>query len=322
MPATVVGADVSEVLNKFRDVEQVVPLPEYRANYSRMDARVYLRGGQREIPLSTDCTLKFLSHVGAPRRFLHACEDSELSDQLLSYCVSKAPQIQVLSRHGIGESVAPFDFPTLTTFDLLSTATSAIEVESPRFGGINVNGSLYAEIIVNEAQEPPSRVGDISRAGVAIHRNGKISVASYIYRLACTNGMICMHEENIKVVSSINREQLLSGISHHVQEAVRLSKGSFLPQFVSTVDTEVGDPSSLFAGLARDGHISSRMAEELIAVSPAREGDTLYDAINLVTRHANSFMQEHRIDEALKLQRLGGFLAHPIDRCNNCHRRL
>ncbi len=175
-------------------------------------------------------------------------------------------------------------------------------------------------------------VGDISRGGLRLSQDRKNNhaprVGSYIYRLACTNGMVVPDREAItldargstvdvllaelELAAERAFSQVEDQIAHFYEMREHRIEGD-LTQAVIRVAQERGLPDRTAMALSR------RVPDQLNAESLGHE-PTQFDLVNLITNEANNPALRNRRGPRAQLEAAGGALVHEQQaRCGSCH---
>lgn len=172
------------------------------------------------------------------------------------------------------------------------------------------------------------RVDDVTEAGLRFrlhvspkHMKGKPYVATYLYRLVCSNGALHQEEGGRIRVKGASVEDIL-------QEAVEAGRGLLanvlperLDQLSALTNVTVENVEQFVHRLSREFHLSSRMETGILEHVPEIEEHTMYDVVQLITE------RQHEVSSEVVRTRLaevgGSLIARSGDhRCAQCHSLL
>jgi len=134
-------------------------------------------------------------------------------------------------------------------------------------------------LVLEEATEPKTRIGDVTQVGVYFNLNGHVEVAPYSLRLECTNGML---RERL---SRFKYEVTLEGfetVSNSVISESRMMVG----EMMHLTEKKLEDAGSLVGRLSKmrilTGPQVARVTEDLAQLQSEA---TEYDLIQAITAH-------------------------------------
>jgi hypothetical protein len=225
---------------------------------------------------------------------------------------------QFLLRRGRLIDIVDTSKPVLTIADAFRVAKDTL----PDIAGvesISVNDVARIRLVTGLAKTPPKKVNDPSYAGLALTVGPTPGIDAYIFRLACTNGMIHEHHHIIKLAdATVNIEQAYRDA---VVRQFDYARDHFLPAFMESTEIVVPNPDRIVHSLAQEFRLSPDLEDMLLdRVSLLPTETTYYDVINMITDFANKQKKHHKLFE--RLQRFGGQVTHAshVSRCASCAR--
>ena len=170
-------------------------------------------------------------------------------------------------------------------------------------------------------------VGDITEAGLRVlaypFQTKKPSVAAYLERLICTNGMCT--EERLGAIAL--KGHTVDEVLVEMEDAANLVLSSLdghLANYENTRSmTPPGSPQAFVAQLAAEANVSRRVLDAVLAiVNQLSEPVSVWDVNQAFTFVANDLSYNTR----MRIQALGGSLAmdaeRMVERCRTCEQRL
>jgi hypothetical protein len=173
----------------------------------------------------------------------------------------------------------------------------------------------------------PEGVGDITEGGIRVlaypFQTRKPSVAAYLERLICTNGMV--QEERFGAITLKGRT--VDEVILEMEDAANQVLGSLDEHLKNYADTRhmapPGSPQAFAAQLAREANVSRRVLDAILdRINQLPEPVSIWDVNQAFTTVANELSYANMV----RLQTVGGNLAINAEemarRCGTCERRL
>ena len=147
--------------------------------------------------------------------------------------------------------------------------------------------------------------GDKFKPGISISNSevglASLSIAAYILRLACTNGLIAKSD-----VSASYRHvstKILSEFSQ-VLDKVSYELGAQRSRFKLSMESPVDDPESTLASFNRQFGLNAPEKDAVEWAFPKEIGNTMFNIVNTYTRAAQ--WNELSAESSFRLSRVGG----------------
>lgn len=135
------------------------------------------------------------------------------------------------------------------------------------------------KFVTDRNSMPVARVGDYSHTGVWIRANGKVETSAYLYRLACTNGMLRDYSKVKRVAASESEDAVRANIEQSFEDA-----NGLLKDFLALDEHPAENPSAFIAHTSRNNSYSDTVLAEVVSRTPSLgERPTRYDVVNLIT---------------------------------------
>ena len=201
--------------------------------------------------------------------------------------------------------------------------------EEKRFH-LDVTTKDYRVEVLNPMQIPGRpEVGDITEGGIRFlaypDRVKAPSVARYLHRLVCTNGMTTAETDSRIVITGLTMPEVLQSMEEAAEKLLSTMDDN-LDRYIRTAELPVpGHPLSFAEQLGHEWNVPQRVLHTVLdrVRQLPEEGTTVYDINQTFTAVAN---EVHSYDTRTRLQTLGGALAtdapRMIERCATCERLL
>jgi hypothetical protein len=173
----------------------------------------------------------------------------------------------------------------------------------------------------------PEGVGDVTEGGLRVlaypFQIRKPSVAAYLERLICTNGMV--QEERFGAITLKGRT--VDEVILEMEEAAHQVLGSLDEHLQNYADTRQmtppGSPQAFAAQLAREANVPRKVLDEILArINQLADPVSIWDVNQVFTSVAN----ESAYANMVRLQAIGGHLGmnaeKTIQRCKTCEQKL
>jgi predicted RNase H-like HicB family nuclease len=171
------------------------------------------------------------------------------------------------------------------------------------------------------------RVGDVTAGGLAVgydrKRNLTPTVQPYLYRLVCTNGMVCV-DPGLKVDA---RGSTVDEVMAELEAAAELAFSRVERQIAHLYELReepVPNPERELRVLARERKIPDRTATALLDLATSEalpDNPTRFDLVNLVTNLANSPLIVNDGGRRLLEVAGGAVVVDAEHRCGHCRQR-
>jgi hypothetical protein len=298
------------------------------------DQQVTFRLGGHEIPATSDGMEQLGTLVGIPRKFLPDADAEEQVYLLERRLGRESDNISVqYTETGISE-VFRTDRVRLEPRAIVQRAMNVLGGDAPVVEWGVSPDELFFDVVVPENFDRgiggDPRIGDISRGGLRFVQDRKNnhapSVASYIYRLACTNGMVVPEIGRTIDARGGTVDSLLAELELAARAAFGKVEEQMEHYYALRSQPIEGDATQAVLQVARERGIPTRTAMALAERVPADLSDTglghpptMFDLVNLFTNQANDPAMRHRRGPRRALEGAGGLLVQQHhDRCGNC----
>ncbi len=307
---------------------------EMRVN--REGDRLSLAFGPHEVPMTRDALEQVSTFVDAPRAFMLKQKPSLQETILTELLRDNAANVSLrYTEGGVSEIYRP-ERVRLEPRQLVMSAIKVVGEESDL-----VEWHVDPDEVVFDTMVPldydrgiggDRAVGDISRGGVRVFQDRKNNhaptVNSYLYRLACTNGMVVPETgltldargssvEMMLAEFELAAEHAFSQVERQIEHFYALRQQPIegdITQTVIRVAAERGLSDRMGMTLAR--RVPDQLNAELLGHAP-----TMFDLINLFTNQANE--AGTRPGTRRQLESAGGRLVtEQHDRCTSCYQQV
>jgi hypothetical protein len=227
------------------------------------------------------------------------------------------PSQKLLDPRSLVDAVARVIHPTAVVSDFWSTPMEfRLDVMAPMNFERGIGGDL--------------QVGDITRGGLRVFRdvahNLAPTVAKWMFRLDCTNGMeIEDHSYSISARGG-SVDEVMAEFERMADEAFRAVEGD-IKSFYDLRTVKVDNPERTLTRIGQEQDLSPRtivsLVEEVPAILDENGEATMFDVVNLITNRANDPNLRRRSGVVRKLQQVGGaMVVEHVERCNYCQSQL
>lgn len=292
--------------------------------------------GRNTVPVTKDGMEQIASFLDVPRNFLLTRLDSEMQQYVLNGLLERnAANLGIrYSEGGVHEVYKP-DRVRIDPRQIVDAAIKVMPLSAPVVEWSCDPDELMFDVMVPEdfdaAIGGDPQINDISRGGLRFFQDRKNnhapSVASYIYRLACTNGMV-VPDTGLKIDArgstveavlaelELAAEHAFNQVEEQIEHFYALRNQQIegdVTQAVLQVARERGLPDRTGMTLAR--RVPDQLTSEALGHDP-----TMFDLVNLITNQANAPALRGRRGPRRQLMMAGGALVREVhDRCSNCH---
>jgi hypothetical protein len=174
------------------------------------------------------------------------------------------------------------------------------------------------------------QVGDITRGGIRVFRdvahNLAPSVAKWMFRLHCTNGME-IEDPSLKVEARGGTvEEVLEEFEEMAERAFTEVERD-IAAFYELRTTKVENPERTLVRIGDEQGLSPRtvvsLVEEVPTITGADGAGTMFDIVNLITNRANDPHLRRRSGVRRRLEQVGGqIVSEHVERCSHCQSQL
>lgn len=309
---------------------------ELRVAYQESDQSLFFQFGNEQIPATKDGMEQVGSFLNIPRKFL-----LELPPDMQAYNIGTLlhRSHEDVSLRFTDSGITQMYRPTGVRLEPEAIVEAAMKVLGPEHQ--IVQWECDSDIFTFDAIVPSDydqaiggdrAVGDLTHGGLRFthdrKHNRSPSVSTFLYRLACTNGMI-IPETGLKVDSRGSTvEQVLAELELAAQHAFAQVEAS-IDHFYQMRDTPIeGDVTQAVIALARERNLPERTQMTLARSVPAElhpdvlghDIPTMFDVVNLFTNQANDPRLRERFSTRSALETAGGHMVSvALNRCGNCH---
>jgi len=244
------------------------------------------------------------NRLGIPYTYLRRCS-SDVQAQNLNHWIKKEKNEKLLFRFDGDDVRAVFttkyipvdNFEVCERLDSLGYGPDT-EVQchlDPEFMSLSIPDGKHAFDINGDKFKPGISISN-SEVGLA-----SLSIAAYILRLACTNGLIAKSD-----VSASYRHvstKILNEFPQVIDKA-SFELGAQRSQFKLSMESAVDDPESTLASFNRQFGLNAAEKEAVEWAWPLEIGDTMFAVVNCYTRASQ--WDELSAESSFKLSRVGG----------------
>lgn len=302
------------------------------------DNRMFFNFGNVTVPVTKDGLDQVCTFMGAPRNFIGKVpvrmQMSILNDLFTEFPDNMAIQYD---DGGIHEVFAPSRV-RLAPRQIVQSVIKVVGEDSQLVEwGVDPD-ELFFDVMVpldsDRAVGGDRQIGDISRGGVRIVQNRKQNLAptvnTFLYRLACTNGMV-IPETGLTIDARGNSvEMMLAELELAAEHAFSQVEDQIAHYYDLRNQRIEGDVTQAVIQVARERGLPDRMGMTLARRVPADlsldglgHEPTMFDLVNLITNQANDPAIRSRRGPRRELEMAGGTLVqHLTDRCGNCQQSL
>jgi len=244
------------------------------------------------------------NRLGIPYPYLKRCPE-DIQAMNMNHWVKKEKNDQLLFRFDGPDVRAVFTtkYTPVDCFEVMERLDSLgygpeTEVQchlDPEFMSLSIPDGNKAFNINGDRFKPGISISN-SEVGLA-----SLSVASFILRLVCTNGMVAKTDVSASyrhVSTKVLTEfpQILDKVSHEL--------GTQRSQFQISMESPVDDPLATMNSFNRQFGLNNDEKEALAWAWPYEIGNTMFNVVNAYTRAAQ--MEGLSAESSHKLQRTGG----------------
>jgi hypothetical protein len=294
-----------------------------------------VRFGNRELPASMDALTALGSWLDVPTPFLKRI-DSELRETVLNTLLRRSPATVAIAYtdNGITDVRDPGQ-RVIPVARLIDVASRAISPEAMVTQAVIEQDLFLLDVIVPEDFDRgvggDSKVNDILLGGITIEQNRKQNlapqVAPYMYRLACTNGMVTRQDVDKIDARGSSVEEVLAELETLAQRVFSRVEAE-MEAFYDLRSQRVDNPERTLLRMAEERGIPTRTAHRLLERVPAMDDDnegevSMFDLVNLVTNQANDPSIAGRSSVRRALETAGGaIVTDHQERCGHCQQSL
>lgn len=303
--------------------------------------RLVVRFGDHEVPATADGVGQLTTFFDIPRPWF-ARSPLAMQEFVLRETIRNNPaNLSVrYDEGGISEVFKP-DAARIEPRQVADVAIRVLGEDAEVVQWRADSDELFFDLVAPEGNGPiggepgtGERLGDITRGGLRFHQNRKNNhspeVASYLYRLRCTNGM-SVPDEGLKLDArgaSVN--EVLAELELMAQRAFGQVEEQ-IAHFYEMRDQPIqGDVTQAVIRTAQERGLPNRTAMTLAQRVPAMLNEselghppTMFDLANLFTNQANDPSIANRRNARLALETAGGTLVQEHrDRCGTCYQAL
>jgi hypothetical protein len=261
-------------------------------------------------PLRPAAQQSIANRLGIPIQYLRRCPE-DIQQLNMNYWIEKEKNEELFFRFD-GDDVraifTPRYIPTdnFEVLERLKTLDYSLEDE--------VQCSLDDEFMmlnIPDGKQMYNINGDRMKPGISISNSevglASLSIAAFVLRLVCTNGMISKTEVSASyrhISAKILGEfpQVLSNVSYEL--------GKQHDQFRLSVESKVENPESTVSSFNRQFQLNKEEKEAVDWALPIEWGYTMFSVINIYTKaaHHEGLSAENRY----KLQKVGGMILEMV----------
>lgn len=302
------------------------------------DERLFFNFGNATVPVTHDGLEQIGAFMGVPRKFLGDLEP-DMQQYVLNELLVRRPDNLAIRYDdgGVSEVFAPSRV-RLEPRQIVESAIKVMGEESQIVEWKVDSDELFFDVMVpldsDRGIGGDRQVGDISRGGLRFLQNRKQNLApkvnTYVYRLACTNGMVIPDTGLSMDARGNSVEMMLAELELAAEHAFSQVEDQIEHYYRLREQPIEGDVTGAVLRIARERGLPNRTAMRLAERVPADlsadalgHAPTMFDLVNLITNQANDPALRGRSGPRRELEMAGGTLVqHLTDRCGNCHQSL
>lgn len=292
--------------------------------------------GEHEVPATETGLAALATFFNVPAKFLLRIEPDE-QDFVLNHRIDRSEErdLTINYREGGVLDVLKAGQRKIPAEAIVETAMKVLPGESLVVEAWSDPDDLRIDIVVPDGFDRgiggDARVGDLTKGGLRFGQNRKQNLApwvqTFLYRLACTNGME-VPNLGLKVdARGESVEEVLAVMEAKAQLAFAAVEAE-IESFYSLRNEPVGDDrTGVLRRVAQDAGLPDRTVGQLEDFLPEIIEDgaeaSMFDLVNTITNLANHESLMNRRGPRRQLQQAGGgVIGVHTERCNLCHQRL
>lgn len=282
----------------------------------------------KEIELEDFALRQMCSVLGIPHSF--ASKDLDLMTLLMNWGIEKVAKhhdfmyviVEPTPSNKTIRALKPRGNPFVSSETLAHRVLQSLGDPVDEVRDVRSDINQYGFSVCGTQKNITPKLGDTVYTGVRFEGSelGLVnpSIASYTYRLACTNGMVHAHRESMYRISSKDETYIIDRVGEFVASARKHLVDDVGSQFKHAIETPVPSAASFLHGVATDYGISGESLSQILAHLPAEEDGTMYGVIQSITRAAN--FPEFNTNQRLNLQIIAGKILDRVAdaRCQSC----
>lgn len=340
-PSGMTLRDLADELNRTGEQTWGGATTDVRLNMEPNTGVATVTMGEIEVPATADGIDQVAKAVGFSGSATKGLE-TDLQVMLLNELLRRRPANLAVryDDSGIGEIYDPAQVRVYPR-QLVERVLRVMPETSPVVEWIADASEFALDVIVPDGHDrgvggdTEAAVGDFSRGGVRITHNRKANLAPsadpYIYRLACTNGMVSA----VPGLTSFDARGLsVEEVLGELEVAAQRAFGEVEEQmahFYGLREQPLGDDvTGVVRRMAQEQRLPNRMVNTLMDRIPSdlsEEGlghpPTVFDVVNLFTNEANNPAYSRRRSTRDNLTVAGGtIVTQERHRCGRCHQSL
>ena len=261
------------------------------------------------------------SLTGIPVQFLlKACDDRPLQDEIVKYCIKRNPvDVDFLFRKNQLSRIYNSQSHIVTSGNILKEVHAC----RPDWKGfsLDINGTVRCKALTNVRKERVK--DDVCETGIFFDIGRQVSIAAYLMRLVCTNGLTRVtYEANF--VAEATEEQL-PVLRFQARRASEHAENEFVKNFFDSAKLPAPEPARLIHQLAHRNRLPIKMEESLLDIVPTLVPPiTYYDVVNIVTQYARDQEAQGEFENYDRLQRFADFSVVEATKklCGSCMQPL
>lgn len=292
--------------------------------------------GEHEVPATKESMATLANFFDVPTKFLDRVEPDE-RQFIMEHRIERAEERDLTinwREEGILD-VLKSGQARLPAERIIETAMKVLPEDSLVIEAWSDTADLRFDVVVPEGHKKGTggnrRKNDLTRGGLRFAQNRKQNLAptvqTFLYRLACTNGMEIPNMGAKIDARGGTIEEILQSLEDAAQvgfDAIGEEIASFYSMQEEKIDSDV---TGVLRRVAQEQGLPDRtvgnLEDHLAAhLAPGAE-PTMFDLVNSITNLANHESLDNRRGARRALQLAGGrMIGVHTQRCNLCHRSL
>jgi hypothetical protein len=306
-----------------------------------------LRLGEVEVPTTSHNLVQLASFYKVPESFLARHHDSDWAPTILNEVVRRQPErVSVYytdyepalpdpetGETSGGPTIVDVLKPTMLRFtplNLVDTALGVMPADSLVTDLLHDGKDFMFSARVTEEYEQiggDPQVGDITAGGLMFHlpirKRLAPSVATYLHRLVCTNGMVVTDRGFRVDARGETVDEVLASLELKAELAFSAVERN-IEHFYALRQEEVANPERTLLRLFDEFDVPTRLRDGILHRAPEIEAPaTMFDLMNLITNQANHDEVAFNPGQRHRLQSVGGsIIVDRASRCSHCQHRV
>lgn len=292
-----------------------------------------IRLGDHEIAATKTGVSAIAHHLGVPPKFIERVMPDE-KQWILSRRVERVEEQNVniaYSEAGILE-IYKSGQRRIEPGEIVESLGAVMPWKSLVRDAILTTDELRIDCFVPDGHEHrggDKKVGDITAGGLTCGMDRKHNLApwvqTFVYRLACTNGMV-IPDSTMKFDSrGMDEMDVLASLRAEMRRGYDRVMNDIATYYDMRDQKVAKDHTGVLRRMALDAGLPERVVGAMENILPAEiDGNddvSMFDIVNVITNQANNFDAGSSTFRNLQIAG-GGMVNDHAERCSNCHQRV